>query len=85
MDRKEAILQVALLSAISHVQGLVAYLGESEQQDHMSARSHIRNLDTLVALQEERIAQVRNSPFRMKIFSSLSFFSSPPLFCLTAC
>lgn len=49
VDRKDAILQ-----------GLVAYLGESEQQDYMCARSHTRNLDKLIALQEERIAQLHH-------------------------
>eukprot|EP00047_Mylnosiga_fluctuans_P002477 m.224672 g.224672 ORF g.224672 m.224672 type:complete len:498 (-) comp11131_c0_seq1:1772-3265(-) len=47
VDRKEAILQ-----------SLVAYLSESEQQDFMSARTHMRNVDTLIALQEERVAQL---------------------------
>lgn len=47
VDRKEAILQ-----------GLVAYLGESEQQDAMSSRTHTRNLDKLIGLQESRVAQL---------------------------
>jgi hypothetical protein len=59
VDRKEAILKAsAPCSQRSYQQSLVAYLGESEQQDYMSARTHMRNVDTLIGVQEQRVAQV---------------------------